>query len=438
MNDEIQISIEGDSGSANTQSEQETIIVTDPDKDRYNSFEFISWWKQEVVRAATAMVVGAGALGNEVLKNLALMGIGKIFVVDFDTVEDSNLSRSVLFRVADHGMKKAEAAAHAVRELNPDVAVQWFHGDINHDLGLGVYRRVDVVIGCLDNREARLSINNASWKLNKPWIDGAIQELLGLCRVFVPGHGACYECTLTDEDYRIMGVRKSCRNLAIQNIAMGKVPTTPTISSIIAAMESQEALKILHGMPVDPGKAVVFNGLNNESFTMEYSEKEDCQSHWTWNEIVELPDACADSLTLGALLDIAKRDLGADAYLVIPEFGTTGRCTNDRCANKDIVKHFNRPVYSIFVEEAACPTCGYMLAIDSIERFTGEEELRPLTFSQVGIPPLDVIRAENLAYDNKFYELSGDAKWFFKFEKGNPKSIKSFYKRRKQWLKETN
>ncbi|MCB0035926.1 MAG: ThiF family adenylyltransferase, partial [Anaerolineales bacterium] len=77
-------------------TEQETLVITDPDTDRYHTFSYISWWEQETVRNATALVIGAGALGNEVLKNLALMGIGRMVIADFDIIEDSNLSRSVL------------------------------------------------------------------------------------------------------------------------------------------------------------------------------------------------------------------------------------------------------------------------------------------------------------------------------------------------------
>ncbi|MEM7801892.1 MAG: ThiF family adenylyltransferase, partial [Chloroflexota bacterium] len=157
----------------------ETIVITDPDTDRYHTFSYISWWKQEVVRESTALVIGAGALGNEVLKNLALMGIGHLIIADFDTIEDSNLSRSVLFRASDRGRRKVDVAAERVKELNPDVKVNTYHGDINHGLGLGVFRHVDVIVGCLDNREARLSIDRFAQSVGRPWVDGAIQELMG-------------------------------------------------------------------------------------------------------------------------------------------------------------------------------------------------------------------------------------------------------------------
>jgi molybdopterin/thiamine biosynthesis adenylyltransferase/DNA-binding transcriptional regulator YhcF (GntR family) len=209
--------------------------------DRQGTFDFISWWERDKVRDAKVLVVGAGALGNEVIKNLALMGVGHLFIVDFDRIEAANLSRSVLFREADNARPKAEVAAARAKAVNPQVHVQYFNGDVTSGLGLGVFRRMDAVIGCLDNREARLAINRFCYWVNKPWVDGAIQELLGLMRVFVPGQGACYECTLTEQALRDLSLRYSCPLLARQNILLGKVPTTPTIASIIAGMQSRSS-----------------------------------------------------------------------------------------------------------------------------------------------------------------------------------------------------
>jgi adenylyltransferase/sulfurtransferase len=296
--------------------EKPILRVPDLRKDRLGTFEFISWWEREKVQAAKMMIVGAGALGNEVLKNLALMGVGHLFIVDFDTIEAANLSRSVLFRPEDNAKKKAEVAARRIKEMNPDIQVQFFHGDINTDLGLGVFRRMDVVIGCLDNREARLSVNRFCYWLNKAWVDGAIQELFGLARVFVPGQGACFECTLTEQARREMSLRYSCPLLARQNILLGKVPTTPTISAIIGGMQSQDALKLLHDMPVEAGKVTHFNGLTNEVHTTAYVAKEDCDSHWIYGDITELPDRRATDTTLAQMLEIARAELGEEAVLI--------------------------------------------------------------------------------------------------------------------------
>lgn len=414
----------------NATPEDEVIEIGDARTDRYNTFDFISWWKQDVVRAATIMVIGAGALGNEVLKNLALMGVGRLLIVDFDTIEDSNLSRSVLYRASDNSRRKAEAAAEAVRELNPDVAAQWLHVDVNHDLGLGVYRRMDVVIGCLDNREARLSINKACYHLNKPWVDAAIQALFGLARVFVPGRGACYECTLTPEDYRIMNVRMSCNLLAQASIVQGKVPTTPTISAIMAGIQSQEALKLLHGMDVTGGRAYLFDGLTNDFFTLDYDEREECLSHWVYDAIIELPAATAEGNTAADLLAEAEARLGPGARLEIPAYALNGRC--DAC---DLTPPIHQPLHRLTFHDSACPRCGQPMTLTTVEDVGGGEPLAERTLAELGVPPLDILRARTPAWDYIFLELTGDAPGFLAFERADAETVNTFYDRRKQWQK---
>ena len=251
------------------------------DDDRYSRLRLIAWWDQEKLAQARVLVVGAGALGNEVLKNLALMGLGHIYIVDFDQIEESNLTRSVLFRRNDCGRSKAEAAASALKDLNPDLEILALHADILTDLGLGMVAEMDVVMGCLDNREARLWLNRMCWKTGTPWIDGGIQEINGVVKVFVPPDSACYECGMTDNDYRLINLRYSCPLLRQEDIQSGKVPTAPTISSIIAGMQTQEALKLIHDMPVEAGKIMVFNGVTNQFYKTEIQRKEDCLSHET-------------------------------------------------------------------------------------------------------------------------------------------------------------
>ena len=183
---------------------------SDFEEDRYDRLRLIPWWDQDRLKNATIMVVGAGAIGNELVKNLTLLGIGKILIYDMDSIESTNLTRSILFRAKDVGRYKAEVAAERAHEINPDVKTKAFVSNIIDDVGLGVFRRMDVVLGGLDNREARLAINQACYHVNKPWIDGAIEALNGFARVFVPGHGACYECTMTETDWMLINKRKSC------------------------------------------------------------------------------------------------------------------------------------------------------------------------------------------------------------------------------------
>src|SRR3954467_2627693 len=106
------------------------------DADRFGRFKLISWWDQDRLARARVLVVGAGALGNEIVKNLALLGIGHLLIADMDRVENSNLSRSVLYRESDNGKFKAAAAARAARDIYPQIKAHHFNGNVVHDLGL--------------------------------------------------------------------------------------------------------------------------------------------------------------------------------------------------------------------------------------------------------------------------------------------------------------
>jgi molybdopterin/thiamine biosynthesis adenylyltransferase/predicted RNA-binding Zn-ribbon protein involved in translation (DUF1610 family) len=389
----------------------EPIVITDPETDRYHTFGYISWWKQQVVRNARVLVVGAGALGNEVLKNLALMGIGEVLIVDFDTIEDSNLSRSVLFRASDRGRPKAEVAAEGVKRLNPDVKVMAWQGDVNYGLGLGVFRHVDVVIGCLDNREARLSLNRASWAVDRPWVDGAIQELMGIVRVFWPGQGACYECTLTDSDYQAINLRYSCPLLARENILQGKVPTTPTSASIVAAFQTQEALKLIHGLEVQPGKAMMINGLTNDVYITEYPVKEGCLSHSRLEPITELPEVSGRTAALGDLLAVARSHLGPQAVVEFDgELVTAMNC--QACGHEaEVFKRMAR----LYENEFACPNCGSRREMALTHQIGGQETYLSRMLADIDMPPLAIVRARN-GQQRKYFEITGDSDDFFRFE----------------------
>jgi adenylyltransferase/sulfurtransferase len=381
---------------------EKPLRIPDLKKDRLGTFDFISWWERDTVAEAAVMIVGAGALGNEVAKNLALMGVGKLYIMDFDEIEAANLSRSVLFRERDNGRPKAEVAAARVRELNPQVRVQYQDGDVRTDVGLGVFRRMDAVVGCLDNREARLALNRFCYWLNKPWVDGAIQELLGLVRVFAPGEGACFECTLTEQARREMSLRYSCPLLARANLLLGKVPTTPTIASLIGSMQAQEALKLLHGLPVEVGSVTHFNGMTNQMHTTSYVPREDCESHWTYGEIVELPNRAADT-SLQEMLALAQSELGADAVIELDEELVLSLVCN-RCQTTDAVME---PISAVSFDAAHCPSCGLVREVNMTHVIQGGEDFLQRTLSSVGVPPLHVLRAHN-GREYRFFELTGD------------------------------
>ncbi len=389
---------------------EETMVITDPDADRYHTFGYISWWQQEVVSNATVLVVGAGAIGNEVLKNLALMGIGNIIIADFDTIEDSNLSRSVLFRAGDNGKRKVDVAARAVKELNPDVKVKTFHGDINHGVGLGVFRHVDVVIGCLDNREARLSIDRFCQMVDRPWVDGAIQELMGIVRVFWGGRGATYESILTDTDYMIIGLRASCNVLARANVLQGKVPTTPTSASIVGAMEAQEALKLLHGMEVAPGTGIFINGLTNDVYKSQYPPVEE-RTIPALEPIIECMQLSVDS-TVAEVLAVAREHVGADASLeFLHELVThvTNPLTGETA---ELFKRMPSLTEDDMLVDAETDAHADMTLTNKV---IGDEAWLHRTVAEIDQVPLTIFSASG-EKGTVYLELTGDKEGYFQFE----------------------
>jgi len=358
------------------------------DDDRYSRLRLISWWNQDKLRAAKVLVVGAGALGNEVLKNLALLGVGQVLVIDLDEIEESNLTRSVLFRSSDRGKSKALAAAKMLQEINPDTHVVPIHGNVMTDIGLGVFRDVDVVIGCLDNREARLWVNRCCWKVGTPWVDGGIQEISGVAKVFVPPDSACYECAMTENDYRLISLRYSCPLLKREDLLAGKVPTAPTIASMIAGLQMQEALKLLHGLPVQAGAALVFNGVANNFYTTHYQRREDCLSHETYSEAIALP-LSTESATAQELFAVAKSHFTSDQPLSLQLDRDLVIALHCNCGN---VRSIMQPQQLVSADEALCPKCGQTSQPEMIHGIDQSHALASQKLASLGIPAYDIVR----------------------------------------------
>ena len=382
-------------------SPESPLVISDDD--RYSRFRLIAWWDQEKLAKAKVLVVGAGALGNEVLKNLALLGVGTVYVVDFDKIEESNLTRSVLFRSRDCGRAKAEVAAETLRDINPAMTVRPMLANIITEVGLGLFRDVDVVIGCLDNREARLWVNRQCWKVNTPWIDAGIQEINGVVKVFTPPHSACYECGMTEMDYRLISLRYSCPLLRREDILAGKVPTAPTISSIIAGLQTQEALKLIHGMPVDAGQAMVFNGITNQFYKTAYQRNPDCMSHETYPEPIELPLKAGE--TTGRELFAAVREhsktsgplqLELDRDLVVSLVNAGGEH-----------RRVMRSLYNVGMRDATDEATGETLRPHLEHNVPENSPLAEELLSDLGIPAYDIVRV-NSASGEQVYLLGGD------------------------------
>lgn len=377
------------------------VIESGQQENRFSRFELIRWWDQKKLESAKILVIGAGALGNEIIKNLALVGIGNILVVDFDQIEPSNLSRSILFRESDRGRFKADVVAERAREILPEINIRSLCVNAVTDLGLGVFLWADVILGGLDNREARLTINQNSFKSGKTWIDGAIEGLSGVARAFAPD-GPCYECTMSEVDWKMLNARKSCTLLTREEMLSGKTPTTPTIASIIAAIQCQEAIKLLHGLEIITGKGFIFEGLNFYQDLISYKRKTDCFSHESYLPIIEIEHA-AGQLTLGQALQIVRKDLGENAVLELRQEVLTGFS----CSECGVDTEYHSSLGKVNESDALCPKCKKPRFPVLAHQFDGSEPWQNLTLAELGIPPFDVFIGRDAEKQNT-YLLNAD------------------------------
>lgn len=269
--------------------------------------------RQNQVNAARVMVVGCGALGNEVLKNLVLMGVVHIVVVDFDIVEMGNLTRSVLFSKSDAEKKrlKVEVVAERLLQMNAAVEVTAIAGDIAYDVGLGLVRQMDVVIGCVDSRWARFCINRLCMRAGIPWVDGGIDGLEGTVRVFAPGKN-CYACNLGPEGLKDLARRMPCSGIIRRQEQAGSAPTTSIIASIIGAIEVQEALKLIQkdfGTSLC-GQMLYYDGEHTTVRIAGYQAYDDeCPEHELWKPVCQT--AVCDTTPVGEALRCWAQELNA-------------------------------------------------------------------------------------------------------------------------------
>lgn len=385
-------------------------------------FTLLSWFKKEKVKNARVLVAGAGALGNEVVKNLALFGVGHIYVCDFDRIEISNLTRSVLFREEDayNHAYKAEIVAKRAKEINPQIEVTPIVGNLFSEVGFGLYKAVDVIIGCLDSRIARYQLNRLSLRAGKTWIDGSIENLTGVVKVYTPGV-SCYECGLSREEFNNLMLRTGCADVVRTQTSAGRVATTPISASIIGAMQVQEAMKVIHteeGQPVPfktlSGKMWRFEGMTNAANVYKYSSwKNNCPAHERWDNVVRGENLSAN-MTIAQILGELKQLLDVDALEI--------NMRNNKFVEK-IISDKPEKEFDIRIPESQLDnyigsneelrklsyrTLFHKCFIENIDEYFPYMEM---SLKEIGIPLFDILQVST----NKgqfFVELSADANYY--------------------------
>ena len=369
----------------------------------------LSWFKQKKVSSAHVMVVGCGALGNEVIKNLALFGVGNLVLVDFDEVEYSNLTRSILFTSDDASTNryKVEAAAESIKKINPNINVTTIVGDISHNVGLGLIRKMNVVVGCLDNRWARYTLNRLCMRAGVPWVDGGINALEGVAKVFIPGKN-CYACTLEPSALTELKKHTSCAVAIKRNIESGRVPTTPVVASIIGAVQAQESMKLIHKEELASGELTSLCGkmfcYDGASMTVRLVSHQawdnDCPVHEEWSPVVESP--LTNNSTVEELFSWLKEKFStSDVELVLRnqvfvdfiEDRTTGNKYNIMLPEAEV------PAFMENNKELSGIPMGQFYQ-HTIRNINNDSQYKGLTLKQLGIPEQDVLHFRD---EREFY-----------------------------------
>lgn len=197
---------------------------------------------QEKLLAASAILVGCGALGTAVANLLVRAGLGRLRIIDRDFVEPSNLQRQTLFDEADarDALPKAVAAERRLRAVNSTVQVEGIVGDLTPKNAKDLLSGFPLILDGTDNFETRLLLNDAALSLGVPWIYAAVVGSYGVTMAICPGETACLACLLEGEEKSAaIGAEATCDTAGVLQTAVG----------VIASIEATEAMKFLAGKP---------------------------------------------------------------------------------------------------------------------------------------------------------------------------------------------
>lgn len=396
--------------------------------------ERIPDFSQQTIREARIGVIGAGATGNEVLKNLALVGFGYVYCSDMDHISSSNISRTVLFTEKDIGKRKAVLAAERFQAMNIDNGVaDYYDGDICHGLGDGVFRHLDIIIDCVDNDQTRLYVSNICQLIKKPSIDIGIG---GFDWNVLPTSGqegcACFACTLSqrEEKNALSRVRNSCDVTRRKASAEKKIPTIVTAAASAGSLAVEKAIKIAFHLrdpenelyKPDYGVMSYYSSLKNKMSYFDFNIRRDCEHHDSYDAnggVIETPISA--HWRLKDALAWAKENYGGDYEIAVYKdcaCADRGFVTKAYCEHCGTEIDVYRP-QPLEDDEMLCESCrsaGHEptnlsnAVLKCSFSLLDEERIQNMTLLELGIPLLHIVEFSPLdeEHDTLFLELTGD------------------------------
>jgi molybdopterin/thiamine biosynthesis adenylyltransferase len=216
---------------------------------------------QKRLKRSHVLVAGVGGLGSPVAIYLSTAGVGHLTIIDYDSVDTTNLNRQVLHWEEDVGRKKVESAEQKLRKINSTIAIDALNLKITSDNIADLLKGVDVVMDCMDNMETRFLINEACVKKGIPMIHGGVREMLGEVTTIIPGKTPCLECLLP-------------RDLAKKET----FPIFGATAAMIASLQVLEAIKLLSGIGTLLTDRMLFIDNGNMEFMMiDLQKRPECK-----------------------------------------------------------------------------------------------------------------------------------------------------------------
>ena len=220
---------------------------------------------QERIRNAKVLCIGAGGLGSPALMYLAAAGVGTIGVVDFDTVDESNLHRQILYGQSDIGKKKVDVARTKIQESNPLVTVNIYPLRIDTTNVLEIMPNYDIIIDATDNFATRYLINDAAVLLNKAYVWGSVNRFDGQAAIFWSSLGPCYRCLHPTPP--APGTVQNCAEAGVLGV----------LCASIAAMQVNEVIKAITGIgELQIGKLMIYEALEAEYSKIDIHKNPQC------------------------------------------------------------------------------------------------------------------------------------------------------------------
>src|SRR5689334_1312814 len=270
------------------------------------------------LKKAKVLCIGTGGLGAPLGLYLAAAGVGRIGLVDFDSVDFTNLQRQVLFGTSDVGRPKITAAADRLRNLNPEIQIDAYEAHLSSENALDLFKDYDIIVDGTDNFPTRYLVNDACVILGKPNVYGSIFRFEGQATVFYAKEGPCYRCLYPEPPPP--GLVPSCAEGGVLGVLPG----------IIGVMQAIETVKLILGKGESLiGRLVLFDALKMKFRELRLRKNPDCPvcgENPTVTELIDYQEFCGVTphaeVSVGQEFEItpaelkAKMDRGDDFVLI--------------------------------------------------------------------------------------------------------------------------